>query len=78
MKKVLEDSVLEYERSQWEGLDVQLAMSTASDVAVPEPEDGVVLEPPPTIWDLVLVGHSWTWTSTLLCMREYMSALLMP
>lgn len=57
---------------------MQLALSTAGDVAVLEPEDGVVLEPPAGTWDPALVGQSWTWTSTLPCTPEYVSAPPVP
>lgn len=56
IKKVITDSKLEYKRSQWDGLEVQLALSAAGDVAVPEPNDGVVLELPAVPWDAALEG----------------------
>lgn len=45
---MLEDSKIEYERSQWEGLEQQLALLAAADEAIPELDEDcrVVLERP--------------------------------
>lgn len=56
VNKVLKDSVLEYERNYWDGLDVLMALSVVGGVAIPGREDTVVLESPATPWDSALVG----------------------
>lgn len=73
MKKVLEDSKLEYKRSQSDVLEVYLALLAAGDVAISEPKDMVIWEPPTVPWDPTLQGQSWRWTSTMPCTPEYMS-----
>ena len=45
VNRVLEDSILDYERNQWDGLDVQIALSPAGDVVIPKPGEGFILEP---------------------------------
>ena len=53
MRKVLEDSKIEYEHNQWDAQDVQRVLLHGGDVAIPQLEDPV------------LEGQSWTWTSTV-------------
>lgn len=55
---MLEDSKLEYKCNQWDGLEVQLTLSAVVDVAIREPEDGVVLEPPAVTWELAFEEKS--------------------
>ena len=45
VNRVLEDSILDYERNQLDGLDVQIALSPAGDVVIPKPGEGFILEP---------------------------------
>ena len=74
MRKVLEDSKIEYERNQWDALDVQLVLLHAGDVAIPQLEEPEDVESQATPCDPTLEGQSWTWTSTVLCTPEYVSS----
>lgn len=76
LKKMLEDSKLD-EFKEWYSLDVQLALYAAGEVAIPEPEDGVVVEEEmqeEPIWKPALVGYSWTWMTAMPVMSEYVPA----
>lgn len=56
-----------------DGLEVQLALSAADDVAILEPEDGVVLELSAVPWNLTLEGQSWTGTTMMPIMLKFVS-----
>ncbi|KAE8772358.1 ADP-ribosylation factor-related protein 1 [Hordeum vulgare] len=60
MQRVMKDSMTTHDERQWPGLDRDMALYAAGDVAIPEQmeEEEVVAFPPE------LVGASWGWSCT--------------
>ena len=76
MARVLEDSMHTHDERQWADLEETMALSAASDVAIPElemaPKEEVVEEPPVAAFHPDLVGQGWSWS----CFAEQMAAAL--
>ncbi|KAE8808651.1 hypothetical protein D1007_14722 [Hordeum vulgare] len=74
MRRIMKDSMNTYDERQREGLETQLALSTAGDMAIPELEMADVVkkevqeeveeEPPIAAWNPHLVAQQWSWSST--------------
>ncbi|KAE8808309.1 histone-lysine n-methyltransferase atxr3 [Hordeum vulgare] len=66
MQCVMEDSMMTHDKRQWPGLEDEMALSTANDVAISElmEEEEVMEDAPMAAFPSDLVGPQWSWSCT--------------